>query len=117
MLLLDSPQSLIHFLHTFTSPFLHLHALSSPHGFTCWLLLSTSSTVYLLDALKLRPRLRPSASTLRRALNERVLANPAVLKVVPDGFSPGQLQRDLGLYVVNAVSVPVGEDGEENEWH
>jgi len=117
MLLLDTPQTLIHFLQTFNSPFLHLQTRDSPHGFTCWLLLSSATSVYLLDAIKLRPHLRPSASTLRRALNERVLANPVVLKLVPDGFSAVKLQRDLGLYVVNAVSLAVEEEAQASDWH
>ncbi len=76
--------------------------------------------MYLLDAIKLRPHLRPLASTLRRALNERVLSNPAVLKIVPEGFSPVKLQKDLGLYVVNTVALAVDEElfaAHTSDWH
>jgi hypothetical protein len=86
MLLLDTPSGLSHFLSTFNAPFLHLHTLTSPpHGFTCWLLLSTPTTVYLLDALKLRSTLRGS-----RLLNERIMSNPHVLKVVTAAASASE---------------------------
>ena len=81
--------------------------MESHHGFTSWLILSSATSVYLLDGIKLRPHLRPLANTLRCALNERVLANPLVIKLVPDDFSALKLQKDLGLYVVNALTLSV----------
>ena len=60
------------------------------------------------------------ASTLRRALNERVLANPAILKLIPEGFSPIRLQKDLGLYVVNTVTLALDEEPIKaftSDWH
>ena len=106
LVLLDTPSSLSHFLSSFTSPFLHLLPFLSPHGggFLCWLLLGTPTAVYLLDALALRPALR-SQPPLRRLFNERLLANPHVLKLVPSPDVRHALQRDLGGYLVNTVTL------------
>ncbi|KAJ3423812.1 polymyositis/scleroderma autoantigen-related [Anaeramoeba flamelloides] len=76
---------------------LHQHQFHSYQGFTCLMSISTNSSDYIIDAIKLR-------SKLNVLLN--VFTNPKIIKIMINSQqSLLALQRDFGLYVINLFDI------------